>query len=164
MEKYKYRGRPISFQIMKDLICEKFANEQVEKRANIIKICEEEHVKRGGTKSEVETTSSVFKSVVKALIESGDIESAGAGYWRRVQRSNKEDKLLNFNKLYDKQNGLCNACKQEFKSRNLTLDQIIPRGGYHIGNLQLLCGACNSVKGDRSNSYLLDKLKQDGIS
>ena len=163
MEKYKYRGRPISFQIMKDLILEKFSNEQVEKRANIINVCEEEHVKRGGTKSEGETTSGMFKSVVKALIESGDIESAGAGYWRRVRRSNREDKSLDFNKLYDEQNGLCNACKQEFKPRNLTLDQMTPRGGYHIENLQLLCGACNSVKGDRSNSYLLDKLKKNGI-
>ena len=30
-------------------------------------------------------------------------------------------------------------------------------------NLQLLCAACNSTKGDRTQEYLIDKLREDNI-
>ncbi len=63
--------------------------------------------------------------------------------------------------LYGEQGGYCNACETHFKLRNLTVDHIIPRskgGTDHIDNLQLLCGHCNSVKGDRGMEYLKAKL------
>ncbi|MXW84530.1 MAG: site-specific DNA-methyltransferase [Boseongicola sp. SB0667_bin_21] len=65
--------------------------------------------------------------------------------------------------LYGEQGGACNGCKTHFKPQNLTVDHIIPRskgGGDHIGNLQLLCGHCNSVKGDRGMEYLVAKLAE----
>ena len=63
--------------------------------------------------------------------------------------------------LYGEQGGHCNGCSNHFQIQNLTVDHIIPRskgGTDHIGNLQLLCGHCNSVKGDRGMDYLLSKL------
>lgn len=64
-------------------------------------------------------------------------------------------------KLYGEQGGDCNGCGTHFEPRNLTIDHIIPekRGGTdHIENLQLLCGSCNSIKGDRPMQYLRVRL------
>ena len=63
--------------------------------------------------------------------------------------------------LYGEQGGNCNGCGEHFKPQNLTVDHIIAttKGGTdHLTNLQLLCGHCNSVKGDRGQAYLLAKL------
>lgn len=68
--------------------------------------------------------------------------------------------------LYGKQEGNCNGCKHHFRLRNLTLDHIVPRskgGGDTDSNLQLLCGACNSVKGDRPQEYLLAYLARNNM-
>ena len=68
--------------------------------------------------------------------------------------------------LFGKQEGRCNGCRTEFPFRAFAVDHIIPRsrGGMdHIENLQLLCGHCNSVKGDRPMEYLMARLKETGI-
>ena len=68
--------------------------------------------------------------------------------------------------LFGMQEGKCAGCQVSFYFRNMTIDHIKPRseGGIdHITNLQLLCGACNSTKGNRTQSYLIDKLRTDGI-
>jgi site-specific DNA-methyltransferase (adenine-specific) len=60
-------------------------------------------------------------------------------------------------RLYKGQNGLCNGCKTRFELRNLEIDHIIPKskgGGDYFENYQLLCGACNRMKGDRPMEYL----------
>ena len=54
--------------------------------------------------------------------------------------------------LFGEQEGLCNGCGELFHIRNLTIDHKEPtsKGGPDIDdNKQLLCGACNSMKGDR---------------
>ena len=67
--------------------------------------------------------------------------------------------------LYGEQGGYCNGCQEHFQLRHLTVDHIIPRsrgGTNHISNLQLLCGSCNSTKGDRPHAYLLACLTDKG--
>ena len=68
----------------------------------------------------------------------------------------------NKTKLYGEQEGHCAGCDTHFKARHLTVDHIIARnkgGTDHIENLQLLCGNCNSIKGDRGMEYLQAKLQ-----
>ena len=68
--------------------------------------------------------------------------------------------------LFGQQEGRCNGCRTEFPFRAFSVDHIIPRsrGGMdHIENLQLLCGHCNSVKGDRPMEYLMARLRETGV-
>ena len=63
--------------------------------------------------------------------------------------------------LYGEQGGYCNACEHHFEMRHFDVDHIIPKskgGTDHISNLQLLCGNCNSIKGNRSQEWLLSRL------
>ena len=80
-------------------------------------------------------------------------------------------KLLPYNSaancqtLYGQQGGNCAGCTDHFEARHLEVDHIIARakgGTDHIGNLQLLCGNCNRVKGDRGMEYLRAKLQIRG--
>lgn len=62
--------------------------------------------------------------------------------------------------LYGERGGHCNGCQTHFKPDNLTVDHVTPRskgGGDDIGDLQPLCGHCNSVKGDRGTECLAAK-------
>ena len=64
--------------------------------------------------------------------------------------------------LYGEQGGDCAGCGTHFEPRYLEVDYIISRakgGTHHIGNLQLLCGSCNRIKGDRGMEYLRVKLQ-----
>ena len=70
------------------------------------------------------------------------------------------------NMLYGQQEGLCAGCQTLFPIRNLTIDHIVARsrgGSDHLENLQLLCGACNSTKGSKTQEEFLAQLKKDGI-
>ena len=63
--------------------------------------------------------------------------------------------------LYGEQEGHCAGCRTHFELRHLEVDHIISRrkgGTDHAENLQLLCGSCNRVKGDRGMEYLAAKL------
>ena len=68
--------------------------------------------------------------------------------------------------LYGKQEGVCAGCKIMFPFRNLTIDHVVPQskgGTDHIDNLQLLCNACNSMKGSKSQEEFLAALAQAGM-
>ena len=64
--------------------------------------------------------------------------------------------------LYGVQGGNCAGCSTHFETRHLEVDHIISRGKGgtdHLGNLQLMCGSCNRIKGDRGMEYLRVKLQ-----
>ena len=64
--------------------------------------------------------------------------------------------------LYGKQGGDCAGCRTHFEKRHLEIDHIVPvsKGGNHErDNLQLLCGSCNRMKGDRPMEYLRSRQK-----
>ena len=72
---------------------------------------------------------------------------------RRTDIPKRSEKLPNYqthkHTLYGKQEGVCNGCQTHFPFRNMTVDHIVPQkhgGTDHEENLQLLCGACNSLK------------------
>ncbi len=65
--------------------------------------------------------------------------------------------------LYGQQEGQCAGCRSTFEFRNMEVDHVIPQAGGgtdHLDNLQLLCGHCNRVKGDRPQEYLIAKLRE----
>ena len=68
--------------------------------------------------------------------------------------------------LYGRQEGECSGCKVWLPFRNFTIDHVVPQskgGTDHLDNLQMLCGACNSLKGDRPQEYLAARLQEVGI-
>ena len=67
--------------------------------------------------------------------------------------------------LYRRQGGYCAGCSHYFQPRNLTIDHIVPKakgGKDDISNLQLLCHACNQLKGAGSQEQLLAELQVRG--
>ena len=68
--------------------------------------------------------------------------------------------------LYGQQEGFCNGCEEHFRLRNLTVDHVVPksRGGTDDpDNLQLLCGACNSMKGTKEQAAFLATMAALGV-
>ncbi len=68
--------------------------------------------------------------------------------------------------IYGKQEGKCVGCNYSIPFRNITIDHIVPisKGGTdQKENLQLLCNACNSTKGARSQSEFIAILKEQGV-
>ena len=68
--------------------------------------------------------------------------------------------------LYGEQSGHCAGCGKHFEERHLEIDHYVPKskgGTDHRSNLQLLCGACNRMKGNRPQAYLEAQLKRLGI-
>ncbi|MDE0440198.1 MAG: DNA methyltransferase [bacterium] len=67
--------------------------------------------------------------------------------------------------LYGQQQGDCRGCGEHFPFKNLTVDHVVPQskgGTDHIDNLQLLCGWCNSTKGDGTWEEFKVKMAANG--
>jgi len=65
--------------------------------------------------------------------------------------------------FYGQQGGHCNGCVDHFEPRHLEIDHIYPDslgGAWVLENLQLLCGNCNRIKGDRPMEYLRARLAE----
>ena len=65
--------------------------------------------------------------------------------------------------IIENQSNCCNGCGVSFDKVKPTEDHIIPIGkgpGREKGNIQALCGTCNSIKGPRSMKYLLERLEK----
>ncbi len=85
---------------------------------------------------------------------------------RRTDYGPLPDYRTGKHELFGRQEGLCGGCRHAFPFRNLTVDHIVPTshgGTNHMDNLQLLCGACNSMKGQGTQQQLLVKLKSQKI-
>lgn len=65
--------------------------------------------------------------------------------------------------LYGRQEGLCAGCRVMFPFRNTTVVPQSRGGSDDIDNLQLLCGACNSMKGTDSQEAFIARLIQQGL-
>ena len=68
--------------------------------------------------------------------------------------------------LFGRQEGVCAGCRIMFPFRNMTIDHVVAqaRGGTdHLDNLQLLCNACNSMKGTRTQAEFVARLVAEGI-
>ena len=89
-----------------------------------------------------------------------DAEGIALARRRRTKAYKTED---NFDYLYGKQRGHCIGCMGHFESEHLTFDHRTPQakdGGHELENLQLLCGPCNSIKGDDTMEDLKRRLKK----
>ena len=109
----------------------------------------------------------VAKHGKKLPVRLGDaIDEALREQTVEISRSRKPLPLGDKWVLYGQQDGRCKGCNDHFRVRNMTVDHITPwsQGGSNaMENLQLLCGACNSTKGDRDMDYLTTQLKRDGL-
>ncbi len=85
---------------------------------------------------------------------------------RRTDLGDLQNYRTHRHTLYGRQEGVCVGCHVMFPFRNMTVDHIVAQsrgGGDHLDNLQLLCGACNSMKGAGSQEQLVANLKAGGI-
>ena len=86
---------------------------------------------------------------------------------REDVEKNKETRAQLRQRLYIEQDGVCNGCKWHIPLHIFNDDHktATSRGGQDVPeNIQLLCGTCNSIKGDRDMNYLHARLKKLGYS
>ncbi len=82
---------------------------------------------------------------------------------QRTDTDYKPHKLNDKHYLFGLQEGKCQGCSTQFAFRHFHIDHIYPKskgGGDNIENLQLLCGSCNAIKGNRDMPYLMSRLRE----
>ena len=85
---------------------------------------------------------------------------------RRLDQGKVPDYRTHKHTLYGVQEGSCAGCRVMFPFRNMTVDHVVPQskgGTDHMTNLQLLCGACNSMKGTRGQEEFIAILVREGL-
>ena len=67
--------------------------------------------------------------------------------------------------LFGEQEGRCNGCRRDYWYKDFSVDHIDPNSPDRDrkSNLQLLCFNCNSTKGDRPMSYLIERLQERNL-
>ena len=97
-------------------------------------------------------------------------DSLGVVYREDVPRRTDLGEIPNYktqkHTLFGQQEGICAGCLVSFPFRNFAIDHKIARakgGTDHLENLQLLCPACNSKKGTKTQEEFIAALKADGI-
>ena len=84
----------------------------------------------------------------------------------KPKRTTSYKTIENMQKLYGRQFGYCNGCGVHYRDKDFHHDHIHPRskdGGDEIANLQLLCGHCNSTKGNRDMERLWERLYEQQL-
>ena len=92
----------------------------------------------------------------KPIFRSDIPQRTDAGYNRTITSKDKQW-------LFGRQNAICNGCSTKFEIQHLEIDHVVPKsqgGGSNEDNLQLLCGNCNRIKGNRPMEYLKARLRQ----
>ncbi|MDE0243367.1 MAG: DNA methyltransferase [Candidatus Kaiserbacteria bacterium] len=82
-----------------------------------------------------------------------------------IDKNQKETRSEMRQRLYVEQDKMCNGCFWPIQLHILNDDHITPQshGGQDVPeNIQLLCGTCNSIKGDKDMAYLHARLKELG--
>ena len=95
------------------------------------------------------------------------IEKADDGQKKKYTRETASKITANWwvkKRIMEKCNSKCMACGNPHEEE-LVVDHIVPvasNGTNEDDNLQILCNHCNSVKGQRSMEFLLERIKTDG--
>jgi len=115
--------------------------------------------KQCNRKRTIEKSNGDMSHAVRALLWSG-----GSRRGRGAERSRKHLKLEQLNQLYVKQKGKCALTGYELTAirgkenfpTNVSIDRIDNSKGYTIDNIQLVCRKANTMKGEETQSELLD--------
>ncbi len=105
-----------------------------------------------------------FELVQSRLKQNGIIKQA---IYRKASPQPHKQNLTYKHTLFGMQEGKCNGCQMLFPFRNMTVHYIVAKskGGTDAAdNLQLLCDVCSSLKKNRTQEQLIQKLQDEGVS
>ena len=107
-------------------------------------------------RAKVEIKKRMLKLAIWKGIHIRELQRSVVSLWRSELGELKPPRTHK-NWLYGEQSGHCEGCGKHFEKRHLDVDHYVPKakgGTDHRSNLQLLCSACNRMKGDRPQAFL----------